>query len=186
MMTGSDMSGDARSILDFWFREIGPDRWWTRSDATDEAIRKRFLALWEEWRSRSTESFLTTSLEALAAVVLFDQFPRNMFRGDERAFATDGLALAMAEAAVDRGFDQELTEDERVFLYMPFMHAEDLAKQDRCVALFEALGLPEQVRYAREHRAIIARHGRFPARNAALGRETRPEEREAIEASKTW
>jgi uncharacterized protein (DUF924 family) len=183
---GSDMGGDARSILDFWFREIGPDRWWTRSDATDEAIRKRFLPLWEEWRSRPAESFLRTPPNALAAVVLFDQFSRNMFRGDARAFATDGLALGIAEAAIDRAFDQELTENERVFLYMPFMHAEDLAKQDRCLALFEALGRPEQVRYAHEHRAIIARHGRFPARNAALGRETRPEEREAIETSQNW
>jgi len=183
---GSDMSGDAGSILDFWFREIGADHWWTRSDATDETIRTRFLPLWEEWRHLSAESFLTTPLDALAAVLLFDQFSRNMFRGEARAFATDGLALAIAEAAVDRGFDHALTKDERVFLYMPFMHAEDLAKQDRCVALFEALGRPEQVRYAREHRAIIARHGRFPARNAALGRETQPEEREAIEASKTW
>jgi uncharacterized protein (DUF924 family) len=186
LIKDSDVSGDARSILDFWFEEVGPDRWWTRSDATDEVIRRRFLPLWERWRGRPAESFLTTPSEALAAVVLFDQFPRNMFRGEGRAFATDGLALAITEAAVDRGFDQALTEDERVFLYMPLMHAEDLAKQDRCVALFEALGRPEQVRYAREHRAIIARHGRFPARNAALGRKTRPEEQDAIAASRNW
>jgi len=176
----------ARDILDFWFRDVGPEHWWTRSAETDSAIRDRFLSLWEEWRSRPADHFLGTADKALAAVVLFDQFSRNMFRGEARAFAADPLALAIALGAVDRGFDRRLSEDERSFLYMPFQHSEDLAMQDRAVALFEALGQPGPIDYARKHRAMIARYGRFPARNAALGRPDRPGEADAIAASANW
>ena len=174
------------AILDFWFRELGPDKWWTRSDRTDATIRTRFLPLWEQWRRRSAECFLATPRDALAAVVLFDQFSRNMFRGQANAFATDALALEIAKRTVDRGLDQSLTRQERAFLYMPFMHSEDLAMQDRSVGLFERLGEAEQIAYARKHRDVIARFGRFPARNAALGRASRPEEANIIEESKSW
>jgi uncharacterized protein (DUF924 family)/predicted acylesterase/phospholipase RssA len=174
------------AILDFWFREIGPDGWWTRSDRTDEAIRERFLSLWEQWRSRSAECFLGTARNALAAILLFDQYSRNMFRGRADAFATDALALEIARRTVDRGLDQSLTHQERSFLYMPFMHSEDLAMQDRSVQLFERLGEAEQVKYAHMHREIIARFGRFPARNPALGRVNRPGEAEAIAATASW
>jgi len=176
----------ARAILDFWFREIGPDRWWTRSDQTDETIRARFMPVWEQWRGRSAECFLGTARDALAAIVLFDQFSRNMFRGQANAFATDPLALEIAKRTVDRGLDQSLTRQERAFLYMPFMHSEDLAMQDRSLRLFERLGEAEQVAYARKHRDVIARFGRFPARNAALGRASRAEEAAIIEESKSW
>lgn len=176
----------AQAILDFWFREIGADGWWRRSADTDDAIRTRFLPLWEQWRGREAASFLGTATDALAAVVLFDQFSRNMFRGDARAFATDALAREIADRAIDRGFDARLAPDERLFLYMPFMHSETLADQDRAVALFEALGRPEQTKYAHEHRDMIARFGRFPARNAALGRPDRPDEAAAIAASAGW
>jgi len=180
------VSGDTRSILDFWFEEVGPDRWWTRSDATDETIRARFLPRWEEWRSRPAESFLATPPDALAAVILFDQFSRNMFRGDARAFATDSLARDIASGAIARGFDAMITPDQRVFLYMPFMHSEDLTDQDRSIALFEALGSADQIKYAHLHRDIIARFGRFPARNAALGRADRAGEAETIAATAGW
>jgi uncharacterized protein (DUF924 family) len=181
-------SGDgARAIIDFWFREVGSQRWWAgHSSELDGTIRDRFLPLWEEWRSRPADHFLGTADKALAAVVLFDQFSRNMFRGEARAFAADPLALAIALGAVDRGFDARLSEDERSFLYMPFQHSEDLAMQDRAVALFTALGLPDPIKYAQAHRDMIARYGRFPARNAALGRPDRPEEVEAIAESANW
>jgi len=174
------------AILDFWFREIGADSWWTRSDQTDATIRARFLRLWEQWRGRSAECFLATARDALAAIVLFDQFSRNMFRGRADAFATDALALEIAKRTVDRGLDRSLTHQERVFLYMPFMHSEDLAMQDRSVELFEILGEAEQIEYAHRHRDIIARFRRFPARNAALGRTDRPDEREAIAQTSNW
>jgi len=174
------------AILDFWFRELGPDKWWTRSDRTDATIRTRFLPLWEQWRRRSAECFLATPRDALAAVVLFDQYSRNMFRRQANAFATDALALEIAKRTVDRGLDQSLTRQERAFLYMPFMHSEDPAMQDRSIWLFERLGEVEQIAYARKHRDVIARFGRFPARNAALGRASRPEEANIIEESKGW
>ena len=174
------------AILDFWFREIGADGWWTRSDRTDATIRARFLRLWEQWRTRSAECFLGTARDALAAIVLFDQFSRNMFRGRAEAFATDALALEIAKCTVDRGLDLSLTRQERCFLYMPFMHSEELAMQDRSVALFEQLGEAEQIEYAHKHRDIIARFGRFPARNAALGRQDRSGEAEAITQTASW
>ena len=175
-----------RDILDFWFQEMGPERWWTRSDETDAEIRNRFLALWDKWRTRAPECFLDTARDALAAVVLFDQLSRNMFRGLARAFATDPLALEIARRTIERGLDQSLTREERIFLYMPFMHSEDLVMQDRAVALFEMLGEAEQIEYARLHRDIIARFGRFPARNRALGRADEPGEAEAIAATANW
>jgi uncharacterized protein (DUF924 family) len=183
-VTGS--ADGARAILDFWFEEIGPDRWWVRSGETDSAITARFERLWEEWRGRPADRFVGTADKALAAVILFDQFPRNMFRGSSQAFATDPLALEIAREAVARGLDTAMTRDERHFLYMPFMHAEDLAAQEEGVALFEALGLPEPLRFCYLHRDVIRRHGRFPARNAALGRATHPEEKATIAETSGW
>jgi len=182
----TELADGVRVVLDFWFREIGPDRWWVRSAETDAAITRRFRALWEEWRDRPAGDFLRSADDALAAVVLFDQFPRNMFRGEAKAFSTDALALELAKAAIARGCDRAMDEAGRSFLYLPFMHSEVLADQDRCVALFERLGWADPLRFAHLHRDMIARHGRFPARNAALGRLDRPGEDEAIEQSKSW
>ncbi len=183
-MTTSGEGTDA--ILAFWFDEVGPDRWWVRSDETDESCTARFRDLWEEWRSRTPESFLGSAREALAGVILFDQFSRNMFRGHADAFSTDPLALAIARGALDRGLDDAMSEDERSFLYMPFQHSEALADQDRSLMLFTALGNANSLDFARKHHDMIARYGRFPARNAALGRPNRPGEDAAIEASKDW
>lgn len=106
----------AEAILGFWFDEVGPDRWWVRSQEVDDAIAERFRALWEEWRSRTPESFLASAREALAGVILFDQFSRNLFRDHADAFSTDPLALAIARGALDRGLDKGLSEDEQSFL----------------------------------------------------------------------
>jgi uncharacterized protein (DUF924 family) len=180
-----DAEGTAE-ILGFWLREIGPDRWWTRSADTDEAITERFQDLWEEWRSRTPESFLGSADEALAGVILFDQFPRNMFRGHADAFSTDPLALAIAKGAVERGLDEGMGADGRSFLYMPFQHSETMADQERSIALFTALGNANSLKFAHLHHDMIARYGRFPARNAALGRPNRPGEEAGIEMSRNW
>lgn len=182
----TDPADGTAAILGYWFDELGPDRWWVRSQETDETIVERFEELWEEWRSRVAESFLGSPREALAGVILFDQFPRNMFRGHADAFSTDPLALAIAKGAVDRGFDEPLTPDERNFLYMPFLHSEVLADQQRSLALFTALGNGRSLDFAHKHDDMIARYGRFPARNAALGRADRPGEQAAIDASLNW
>jgi uncharacterized protein (DUF924 family) len=162
-------------VLKFWFA-LKPEQWWTATPELDDRIKQDFLKLWEEKRQLPVEAFLTDPLTAIAGVILFDQFPRNMFRGHADQFSTDHLALAIAKAAVLKGFDEELERDERKFLYMPFQHSETLADQDRALLLFSAAGDEEQVRYARKHRDIIARFGRFPHRNAILGRTPRPDE----------
>jgi len=174
------------AILRFWFDEIGPDRWWVRSQQTDDAIVERFQDLWQEWRSHVPESFLGSPRDALAAVILFDQFSRNMFRHHADAFSTDPLALAVARGAIERGLDKRMSEDERSFLYMPFQHSERIADQDRAVMLFTALGNARSIDFARKHRDMIARYGRFPARNAALGRLNRAGEEAGISESKDW
>jgi uncharacterized protein (DUF924 family) len=162
-------------VLKFWFG-LSYDEWWKGGAEIDHRIKERFLKLWVEKRQLPAESFLTDPLTALAGVILFDQFPRNMFRGHADQFATDHLALAIAREAVKRGFDEELEPVERGFLYMPFQHSEDLEDQNRSVLLFTALGDQEQLGYAKKHHDVIARFGRFPHRNAILGRAPRADE----------
>ena len=162
-------------VLKFWFG-LTYDEWWKGAGDIDKRVKERFLKLWAEKRELPSESFLTDPLTALAAVILFDQFPRNMFRGHADQFATDHLALAIAKGALDKGFDDELQPRERGFLYMPFQHSENLEDQNRAILLFTDLGDPNQLDYAKKHRDVIARFGRFPHRNAILGRAPRPEE----------
>jgi uncharacterized protein (DUF924 family) len=180
------VSAETDEILSYWFDEVGPDRWWRRSDETDATIVSRFHDLWSEWRSRTPESFLGSARDALAGVILFDQFPRNMFRDSAEAFSTDALAIAIAKGAVDKGLDDALSQDERSFLYMPFMHSEDLDDQQRSVLLFTALGIQNSLDFAHKHHDIVARFGRFPHRNAVLGRAMRPGEEEAAQEGADW
>jgi uncharacterized protein (DUF924 family) len=170
------MTSDWRSgVLKFWLG-LAHDDWWKGTPELDHRIRQQFLKLWVEQRQLPAEAFLTDPLTALAGVILFDQFPRNMFRGDAEQFATDHLALAIATGAVDKGLDEELQPQERGFLYMPFQHSENLDDQKRSLLLFTGLGDDEQLGYARKHHDVIARFGRFPHRNAMLGRAPRPDE----------
>lgn len=159
----------AREVLDFWFSH-GWDDWWKPSERLDAEIRELFFHLWETQRERQVEDFLGSAEDALAAVLLFDQFPRNMFRGQADQFATDHIALAVARGAVERGYDDGMAKERRGFLYMPFQHSERLKDQVQSLLLFSALGDAEMLRYARLHHAVIERFGRFPHRNAALGR----------------
>jgi uncharacterized protein (DUF924 family) len=168
--------GWQNEVLLYWFGELTIDDWFTNKQATDDTIRNRFSALHEDLCSAiPSEAFLEPKA-ALAAVIVFDQFPRNMFRGTAEAFASDRLAIAVAANALANGFDTQLADRQKEFLYLPFGHSEQLPDQERCVALFEALG-GDSVKYAIEHRDIIARFGRFPHRNRALGRESTEEER---------
>ena len=162
-------------ILKFWFG-LDPTQWWRGPPDLDRQVHDLFFDLWKEKRQLPAESFLDDPLTAIAAVLLFDQFPRNMFRGSAEQFATDPLALAIARAAVDRHLDEQLSDDERKFLYLPFEHSETLADQDRAILLFTALGDNDTLDFARKHRDIIARFGRFPHRNAMLGRKPRADE----------
>lgn len=168
----SDWIGD---VVRFWFGQ--PDeRWWQADPAFDEEVRERFERLWNEKRQLPVEYFLGHPLTALAAVVLFDQLPRNIYRGLAEQFATDHLALAVARAAVETKLDDQLEPRERGILYMPFQHSERLEDQNRSVQLFTALGNDFQLGFAHKHHDVIARFGRFPHRNAMLGRAPRPDE----------
>jgi uncharacterized protein (DUF924 family) len=179
------LSQDWRAnVLKFWFA-LRPEQWWDGGAELDERIKRNFIKLWFEKRELPVDEFLTDPLTALAAVILFEQFPRNIFRGTADAYSTDTNALAIAKEAIARGFDKELAPDERKFLYMPFQHSERLEDQNRAVLLFTELGDEHQLGYAKHHREIIERFGRFPHRNAILGRASRSDET-ASGADKPW
>jgi uncharacterized protein (DUF924 family) len=162
-------------ILAFW-REAGPERWYKRDAAFDAAIRSRFLGLWQKAAAGGLSSWETSDDGALALVIVLDQFPRNMFRDDIRTYSSDALAREVAGRAIARGADQRVDESLLEFLYLPFMHSEHPADQQRCVELFRNAGNPENLRYAEDHADIIRRFGRFPHRNRIVGRTTTPEE----------
>jgi uncharacterized protein (DUF924 family) len=172
----------APEVLNFWFGEGAEygkahKRWFEKSPAFDAEVRTRFSELHEELSSGG--EWLDTPRECLARIVVLDQFPRNMFRGAPRAFATDALALAAARHAIASGYDRAWLRVEKIFGYLPFEHSEALADQELACELLRPLG-EEQYDYAVRHKAIIERFGRFPHRNAILGRESTPEEIEFL------
>jgi len=168
-------------VVAFW-QAAGTDKWFTKDAAFDAAIRARFLPTYEAAAAGRLSQWEATAAGALALVIVLDQFSRNMFRGSARTFAADPLARSVAGRALARGFDQAVPQDLRTFLYLPFMHSEALADQERCVALYRALGDDDSLKYAEDHADIIRRFGRFPHRNAVLGRATTAEEQAFLDA----
>lgn len=168
----------SREILDFWFKDTPSERHFSVDPALDAIIRDRFEETWRAARDGRRESWERELEGTLALIILLDQFSRNMFRGRAEAFLTDTKARAVARKALARGFDLKAPSSMRVFLYLPFTHSEDMADQDLCLRLTkERLGEGHvSFPYARRHRDVIARFGRFPARNAVLGRVSTPEE----------
>ena len=169
MSTEADWVGEVHK---FWFG--APERWFKPDPDFDAQIRSRFTDLYE--RLKQEEPGAMTARASVAAVLVLDQFPRHMFRGTAQEFATDWEALSVARSAVDGGADQRVPIDERMFLYMPFMHSEEPDTQRRSVALFAALDVPELWRVARDHKMVIDKFGRFPHRNKVLGRPSTPDE----------
>ena len=180
MGTLAPQDNDVDEVLRFWFEEAGPEQWFVKDQAFDAEVRRRFLALHEAFAAQPNQALLKNARTALAALIALDQMPRNMFRGSPRAFASDAKALEIAEAMIGKGYDAGLTRDERLFCYLPFEHAEDKAAQARGVALMTALGDAELTKWAEAHKAIVDRFGRFPHRNAVLGRPSTPEETEFL------
>jgi uncharacterized protein (DUF924 family) len=168
-------------ILAFW-REASGERWYTKDDAFDAEVRRRFLGLWEAARAGELAAWEETDDGALALVIVLDQFPRNMFRGDARSFSTDDSACAVADRALARGADTRIDSGLVEFLYMPFMHSERLVDQERCVALFRSRGRADNLKFAQVHADIIRRFDRFPHRNLLLGRTTSAEEQAFLDA----
>lgn len=182
-MTASDSSATIRTVLGFWFGDLPPgtdpeprDVWFKPTPDFDREITERFLGDTERAAAGELDDLMGSAEGCLALVILLDQFPRNMFRGTARAFAADDKALTIARHALDKGFDTSLPPVACLFLYLPFEHSEDLADQERSVALFEALKNDYWLDYAVRHRDIVARFGRFPHRNAILGRASTAEE----------
>ena len=167
-------------ILAFW-RTAGHDRWYTRDDTFDAEVRRRFLESWRKASAGELSSWEDSDDGALALVIVLDQFPRNMFRDDARTYSSDALAREVARRAIDRGVDARVDPILREFLYMPFMHSEDLGDQLHCVELFRSTDNAESLKYAQGHADIIRRFGRFPHRNRILGRATTPGEREFLD-----
>ena len=167
-------------ILAFWFEEAGPKRWYAVSQDFDNAIRRRFAARIEgaaQCVRCGKHPWADTPEGAFALIILFDQLTRNAWRGSNKAFAFDPLALDLARDMIDRGFDWAIPDERRAFVYMPFMHSESLADQDRCIELAEErLSDKSTLDHAIKHRDVIRQFGRFPYRNEALGRESTPEE----------
>lgn len=169
------------AVLAFW-RAAGPDKWFKKDTAFDDDIRGRFLETYEAAAAGQLADWELTAEGALALTIVLDQFPRNMFRGSARTFAADPLARAVAGRALARGFDIQTPMPGRQFFYLPFEHSEELADQERSVALFRATGDADLVKWAEMHADIIRRFGRFPHRNTALGRDTTPEEQAFLDA----
>jgi uncharacterized protein (DUF924 family) len=162
----------AQSVIDFWFNEISPKQWWTKSNEFDQLIRQRFQFVYEESRNGKYLDWLNTAQSCLARIIVLDQFPRNMFREKPESFRTDALALAAANHAVSSGFDSGMPSIHKAFLYMPFMHSEALDDQAKAIELFTSAGseLTENLKSSHRHKAIIEQFGRFPHRNQILGR----------------
>ena len=175
----------AENILGYWLDEVGPSGWYAAETKLDDDIRDRFEAIWHEAREGACGLWVTDAPGTLAYIILTDQFSRNMFRGDARSFATDKSARAASKVAIDRGWDMRISEPARQFFYMPLMHSETLADQDRAVRLIHSR-MPDtgasQLSHAKVHRDIIRKFGRFPYRNEALDRKTTAAEQAFLDA----
>lgn len=172
-----------KSIIAFWFKECKPAQWFTKSAAFDRRVRKRFMKTYSQVVQGKTAEWRKTPRGRLAEIIVLDQFARNMFRGTSQSFAHDALALALAQEAIRARADKKLSPIMRRFLYMPFMHSESKAIQKQSLALFASVG---ETRYARDHKKIIDRFGRFPHRNRALGRTSTIAERKFMRAHKGY
>jgi uncharacterized protein (DUF924 family) len=181
----AEMKGDpaeaTRAVLAFWFGEVGNDRWWVKDAGLDAAIAARFGALRAAVVASRAKEWRDDPETLLAAIILCDQFSRNIHRGSRKAFEADALARELTMVALERGWDGGMSVEQRQFLLMPLQHSENLADQERALAEFAALGDNVQAHFAQLHHDQIKRFGRFPGRNAALGRRTSEAEQAVIE-----
>lgn len=166
----------AKEVLKFWFEEIKPAQWFTKDIAFDQLVQNRFFETYQDASREGTHTWRTSPEGRLAEIIVLDQFPRNMFRDTPRAFATDGVALRLAREAVAVGDDQKIEVEKRAFMYMPYMHSEDLVAHEEAMKLFALKGLEDNLKFEELHKAIIERFGRYPHRNAILGRPSTDEE----------
>ena len=166
----------ANEILDFWFSEPVNGHWFQSTDEIDQTIRDRFEKTWQQAAAGDLDGWKGSATGCLALVIILDQFPLNMYRQDGRRYSTEQKAVQVTRHAIEQSFDKALPPAQLAFLFMPLMHSEDLADQDLSLKVFAIPGLEENLRFARHHREIVERFGRFPHRNEHLGRESTAEE----------
>lgn len=177
---------EIEDILTFWFSDSVKKLWFNSTPEFDAKLKQKYLPLVERAERGELDAWAEDAHGALALVIILDQFPLNMFRQQARSFATEAKARQAAHQAVNMKMDQSLSDEQKVFLFMPFMHSENLADQDKAVELFEQAGLVDNLRYAKHHRELIRRFGRFPHRNRALGRESSAEEIEYLNSKEAF
>ena len=185
-MAISDPEIMPQDIVDYWFSEPVARLWFRSTPAFDREVRERYERLWQRARDGELDYWRDSAIGCLALVIVLDQFPLNMFRGEALSYSTEGLAVEVARHALERGYDGELEVREKAFLYMPFMHSESIEDQERALRLFDQPGLEDNLRFARHHHDIIRRFGRFPHRNAALGRESSAAEVEYLNSKQAF
>lgn len=167
----------AEDIIKFWFSPRAKPLWFNSTPEFDQELKRTYLDLYQQAESGALDNWRSTATGCVALCILLDQFPLNMFRDQARAFSTEAHSRDVAAFAIEKGFDSQIPDEQKMFLYLPYMHSETLSDQDISVALFTRAGMTENLRYATHHRDIITRFGRFPHRNRALGRECTDEER---------
>lgn len=166
------MSMSPQGIVAFWFSDAVRPLWFKSTPEFDKQLRNRFESLWQQAIKGKLDSWAETAEGALALVIVLDQIPLNIYRGEARSYSSESKARDIAGYAINYGFDCVLPDEQKAFLYMPFMHSESLADQDRSVDLYDAAGLMDNLKFAKHHRELIRRFGRFPHRNKILGRES--------------
>ena len=174
------------SIIEFWYSDKVKSKWFNSSIEFDKEIKSNYKDLWLETLRGENTSWSETAEGCLALVIILDQFPLNMFRGEVKSFSSEGMAIKVAKKAIDSGFDKELSKDKLPFLYMPLMHSENIEDQNLSVALFEKANLVDNLKFAKHHRDIIERFGRFPHRNEILQRKSSQEEVDYLNSDKAF
>ncbi|MDH5352865.1 MAG: DUF924 domain-containing protein [Gammaproteobacteria bacterium] len=175
-----------QDIIDFWFCKEVSQYWFNSTEEFDRQLREDYAELWQQAADGELVDWQESALGSLALVILLDQFPLNMFRGEAKCFATEAQSREVAGVAIDRGFDINLPANQKSFLYMPFMHSESLEDQGKSLQLFDQAGLEDNFRFARHHYSIVQRYGRFPHRNAILGRESTEAELEYLNSKEAF
>ncbi len=180
------MSESPQSIVEFWFSDKVQPLWFQSTPEFDTELRERFETAWQAAEQGRLDDWAETPEGALALVILLDQIPLNIFRGDARCFSTEAKSRDITNLAVERKLDKELTDEQKAFLYMPLMHSESMTDQDKAVALYEAAGLAGNLKFAQHHRDIVRRFGRFPHRNKILGRQSTEAELAYLESDEAF
>jgi len=180
------VTGEINDLINYWYSENMSRHWFNATDEIDSQIREEYEALWQAARNGELNQWMDSAQGCLALNIILDQFPLNMFRGQAESFSTEQQAVKVAHYAINKGFDQSIPKQQLAFLFMPLMHSENIQDQDLAVSCFEKAGLEENAKFARHHRDIVMRFGRFPHRNVILNRENSQQERIYLASSEAF